>query len=459
MTSRLALSILLIVWATLIAGGTVAYLTTRTVLLADLDAALISRARSLPELSGHAESSPSLEEAAGDRYVISNHLGKTFGRLAESQSPAPQPAVISSGNITLGDGTPGRRLTLRFTPRQGGEPMTVVYTGSAVRVYRVLARLALALAVFGIAAGIAAAGVAILVSRHALRPLRTTAAVIGEIDERKLDRRIDAAALPPEMRPVADRLNDMLERLAQSFSQRKQFLADASHELRTPVAALAMTLEVALRRPRDAAELTRVLRTCLSDARMLKQLVQSLMEHARAESVALDEKWQEFDAVELMNQCLDVADGLAMEKNVTIIRSVPEKLKIRSKPQRLRGIMMNLLGNAIAYNHPGGTVELRLEADGAELELKVIDTGRGIAAEHLPHIFEPFYRAHDPSRSEDSAEAQHHMGLGLALVASHVKALGGKCGIESIVGAGTTMSILLPDVVVGEPANLEGAAV
>ena len=204
---------------------------------------------------------------------------------------------------------------------------------------------------------------------------------------------------------------------------------------------------------------TRVLRTCLSDARMLKQLVQSLMEHARAEVVQLDEETEIFDAVGLFNQCLDVADGLAMEKSVTVIRSLPDDLQIRSKPQRLRGILMNLLSNAIAYNHPGGTVELRAEVDGASLDISVIDTGRGIPAEHLPHICQPFYRANAPSRGENSAEDEHHMGLGLSLVASHVKALSGKYNIESTVGVGTTVSIHLPSVVCAEPAILEGAAV
>jgi signal transduction histidine kinase len=459
MTSRLARFILLIVWATLIAGGIVAYVATRSVLLADLDASLIARARSLPELSGHAEASPRLEEAAGDRYVISNHLGQTRGRLAESQSAAPLPAMLSAAQTTLGDGTHGRTLTLRFTPLDGGEPVTVIYTGSAERMYRVLRRLALALIVFGVAAGIGAAGVAVLVSRAALRPLRHTAAAIGEIDEGRLDRRIDASALPPELQPVASRLNEMLKRLQQSFSQRKQFLADASHELRTPVAALVTTLEVALRRPRDAAELTRVLRTCLSDARMLKQLVQSLMAHARAESIELDEAVQIFDGAALLNECLDVADGLAIGKNVVLVRTLPDALEIRSKPRRLRGIIMNLLSNAIAYNQPGGSVELRAEANRADLAIWVIDNGRGIAAEHLPHIYEPFYRAHAPSRGEDSAEDEHHMGLGLSLVASHVKSLAGECGIESTVGVGTTVSVRLPGVVQIEPAALEGAAV
>src|SRR5437762_6398593 len=102
-------------------------------------------------------------------------------------------------------------------------------------------RLAVALTVFGVIGGLVTAAVAVRVSRSALRPLNQTAQQIGAIDEQKLDRRIDAAALPPELTPMAERLNEMLARLQEAFTLRNQFIGDASHELRTPVAALVTT--------------------------------------------------------------------------------------------------------------------------------------------------------------------------------------------------------------------------
>ena len=112
---------------------------------------------------------------------------------------------------------------------------------------------------------------------------------------------------------------------------------------------------------------------------------------------------------------------------------------------------MNLLGNAIEYNRPGGTVELMAEVHGDDLHITVRDTGRGIAAEHLPNIFQPFYRASDHDHRA-APDEQHHLGLGLFLVDSHLKALGGTCKIESELGVGTTMRILLPHVAASEPA-------
>lgn len=442
MTRRLALSILVIVWTTLIAGGGVAYLATRSLLLEDLDATLIARARSLPELSDHAEAAARVEEAAGDRYVISNELGQTRGRLAELRAPAPPPAIMHAALATLGDGRRVRTLSLRFTPLKGGKPISVVYSSSADRLDAILRRLAIALAVFGLATGAMAAGIAVRISRQALLPLRATVDTIGQIDERHLERRIDAASLPPELQPLARRLNEMLSRLQENFGQRKQFLADASHELRTPVAALITTLEVALRRPRDARELTEILQSCLSDARMLRQLVQTLLQHARDDARALLDVAERFDAAELLDQCCNVADGLALEKDVSVRRHYDRPIWMDSQPKRLRGIVMNLLGNGIEYNRAGGSVELSVEGAGNELALVVRDTGCGIAPEHQSQVMQPFFRV--PGRPGLATHEENHLGLGLFLVDSHVKALGGRIEIDSKLGVGTTFCVRIP---------------
>lgn len=457
MARRVALAILFSVWATLIAGGAVAYIATRSVLLADLDASLIARARSLPELSGQAESAVQMSQAIGDRYVISNYLGQTTRRQVERDDMAPLPRVAHADWSTLGNGHYIRTLTLTFTSARTGKPVTVVYSGAADRFQSVLDRLAMALSIFGLAAGVLGAGVAAAVSRAALAPLRQTADVIGAIDERRLDRRIDCTALPAELQGVAVRLNEMLGRLHEAFAQRKQFLADASHELRTPVSALVTTIEVALRRPRDAAELTRILRTCLTDARMLRQLVQTLLEQARAEIRSGEDEAESFDVVGLVDECCDVADGLALDKSVQIRRALPEQLTVFCAPTRLRSIVMNLLGNAVEYNRLGGSVEVCIEAEGTDLHLTVRDTGRGIAPEHLPHVFQPFYRV-GPAADEDAAPAEaYHVGLGLFLVDSHVKTMRGTAVIDSQLGIGTTVKVRLPGVVRTEAAVLSAA--
>jgi signal transduction histidine kinase len=277
------------------------------------------------------------------------------------------------------------------------------------------------------------------VSRAALRPLHDTADVIGEISPRNLDRRIKAERLPPELVPVATRLNEMLDRIERAYVQRHQFLADASHELRTPVAALVTTMEVSLRHPRQAEAYRATLESCLSDARLLRQLVERLMEQCRADELSHDEAVEEVDLAPLLGQCAQQASVLARENGVEVRRAIPDSVRVKTQPQRVRSIIGNLLSNAVEYNHPGGKVELSVHPNGHFIQFTVRDTGPGIAPEHLPHLFEPFYRA-DRARSVQPG----HLGLGLSLVKSHVAALGGEVRVESTVGEGTAFHVALP---------------
>jgi signal transduction histidine kinase len=238
---------------------------------------------------------------------------------------------------------------------------------------------------------------------------------------------------------MAGRLNEMLERIERAYALRHQFLADASHELRTPVAALVTTAEVSLRRPRDAETYRRTLETCLSDARLLRQLVERLMEQCRADTLTHDEAAQEVDVVPLLAQCADQTAALAGDRDVTLTRTMPESFRLTTQPHRLRSVVINLLANAVEYNRPGGTVDLRVEPNSQFLHVTVRDTGQGIAAEHVPFLFEPFFRA-DRARSGQDG----HMGLGLSLVQAHVTALGGKIRVESTPGTGTAFFVDLP---------------
>jgi signal transduction histidine kinase len=276
--------------------------------------------------------------------------------------------------------------------------------------------------------------------------------VFGEIDEKNLSRRIDPSQLAPELHPVAEKLNDMLARLETSFANRKQFIADASHELRTPVAALVTTLEVSLRRLRDAESYRETMQTCLTDARLLRKLVDALMEQARSEIAALNEEAEQTNVSALLHDCAAILQATADEKGVKLSQQIDAPIRMTLQPGRLKQAVMGLVENAIDHNRAGGTVELIARTENARLCVVVRDSGPGIAAEHLPRVFEPFYRA---SRSRD---VSGHLGLGLYLVRSHVEAMGGKCSVRSEVGVGSEFEISLPmsipRKVVAEPASV-----
>jgi heavy metal sensor kinase len=445
MTRRIALAILLTVWAVLVAGCVVAYATVRWALIEQLDQSLVNKASALPELTrvpaGAVTRPAPVPDPRVDRYTITDENGvlvsPTAGGMVLSQV-----TLLDASFSELADGTPMRNVWVQGVarrPKGGGIGVTIGYSANASHLFRLLNRLALAFSTFGVGAGLLAALVALRVSRAALRPLRETADVIGEISPRNLNRRIDARRLPPELVPVATRLNEMLDRIERAYVQRHQFLADASHELRTPVAALVTTIEVSLRHPRGAEAYRSTLDSCLSDARLLRQLVERLMEQCRADELSHDEAVEEVDLAPLLDQCAQQATVLASERGVDVRSEIPEHVPVKIQPQRLRSIIVNLLSNAVEYNQPGGRVELLVRPNGQFIHLTVSDTGPGIAAEHLPHLFEPFYRA-DRARSVQPG----HLGLGLSLVRSHVSALGGEIRVESRVGEGTAFHVDVP---------------
>jgi signal transduction histidine kinase len=466
MTRRIALSILATVWALLLIGGVTVYLIVRAALVDQLDHSLVKLVlASAPELAPPApQSAPPatqpaparIDRAAGrpqpvagrpdtiEYYVIQGATGHVSPPAGGR--PQVRTELLTGAFSRLPDGHLVRNVTFRATFPPSADaaaasrgPYTVLFRGSAQRLDQLLDRLLLAFIAFGAAAGAATAFVAVRVSRAALRPLHATADVIGTIDPSNLHRRIDAARLPPELLPMADRLNEMLGRIEEAYARRQQFLADASHELRTPVAALVTTAEVSLRHPRPADAYRATLETCLSDARMLRRLVERLMEQCRADTLSHDEPADQSDLAPLLHQCVDQAAVLAGERQVTVDREIPPRLVVTVQIGRLRSVVANLLSNAVEYNRPGGTVALRAARAGETLQITVRDTGLGIADEHLPHLFEPFYRA-DRARSGEAA----HLGLGLSLVQSHVAAMAGRVRVESTAGEGTTFVVELP---------------
>lgn len=434
MTRRIAITIFLTVLAVIVCAGAAAWYTARVILVGDLDEAIIHRAGALPAVGGNATSEIALP---GDRFIVQDGLGQTLNRPLPGSGASPVIQVVDSSFVSLPEGA-YRRLVLRLPSTGTSAPATIVYSAPAADLNRVLQRLAMALVACGGLAAAIAAAVSAKLARLALRPLADAAAAIAAVNETNLDRRIDQSFLPPELRAMALQLNRMLGRLETAFQQRRRFVADASHELRTPTSAMITTMEVALRRPRSVSELEEVLQICLSEARHMRQLVQALLRQVRAEGESSPDETSEFDASELVTQCTSLAQSLAREKDILLVGSVSGALPVRAEASRLRSVVMNLLSNAIEYNKAGGAVEVSAHAEGELAEIRVKDDGPGISPEDLPYLFQPFYRA-SHNRNSDG-----HLGLGLFLVESHLKIMGGECRVESAPGRGTTFFVRMP---------------
>lgn len=469
MTRQIARAILLATCLTIVVAGAAAYFAVRWAVIAQLDQLLVERAAAVLRDAGLGRDDPARRVPEGDRYLIRTDAGQTIARQPSDRAPPVLPEVVSSAFASTADQGRVRTITLRSTPQPPAPAATIIYSTSARAYDAALGALAVSLA------GVTAAGVLVTllvarrIARLATRPLAETAAAIGEIDERNLGRRIDLVALPPELLPVAERLNEMLARIEAAFSRQGRFLVDAAHELRTPVAALRTTAEVALDGRRDPASLARALERCLNASRLLERLALQLTDALRttapaaSHSPATDEWPEPINAARLVHDCVDVLEPLATAKGVVLAASPTPAgdALLRADPDRLGSVVINLLSNAVEYTPEGGRIDVRagLAADG-RWHLLVRDTGIGIAPEHLGRVFDPFFRA-DKARNRDRG----HLGLGLYLVKAHVQSMGGEVAVTSEPGTGTTVTVTLPASVVvrggnpGLPAGEDGPAI
>jgi len=278
-----------------------------------------------------------------------------------------------------------------------------------------------------------------------LSPLRRLTDAVSRVNPRDFRLPLAGGALPRELDPIAGRLRETLEELRQAFEREKHAVADISHELRTPVTALLATLDVTLRKPRTAEEYRAAIVEARSAAGHLRQLVERILALARLDAGVARVLVEPVDVAHLIAQCVNLVRPLAAEKAVSLYANGPATLTWPTDPNKLREILINLLHNAIQYNRKGGSVRVSYGVHDGGLDLSVADTGIGIEADRLPHVFERFFRA-DPSREE----AALHAGLGLSIVRGYAELLGGTVGITSTVGEGTTFRIRLPRRSAGE---------
>ena len=284
----------------------------------------------------------------------------------------------------------------------------------------------------------AALGGGYLLARKALAPVGQMAANAAEITASQLDRRIAASNPDDELGQLARMLNDMIERLERSFSEVRRFTADAAHELRTPLSVMRTMAEVALRSPRSPEQDGRVLEDLLEEIEWLTRLVSQLLFLCREDVGLATGPRQAVCLDEVVREVAGHMQVLADEKAVSLEVHFCGLRTVQGDRDRLRQVLFNLLDNAIKYTPPGGTVSVRDVSSNDTAQVVVSDTGIGIAAEHLAHVFERFYRV-DPARGTEGGT-----GLGLSICRSITEAHQGRLVIESEPGQGTTVTLSLP---------------
>jgi signal transduction histidine kinase len=231
----------------------------------------------------------------------------------------------------------------------------------------------------------------------------------------------------------------MIGRLERSFAEIRRFTADASHELRTPLTVIRTETEVALTKPLTVAEQQELLGSILEECGRLTRLTDQLLALAREDAPAARHVQESLDLAALVGDVVETMRLLAEEKGQLLRVEIHEPVSVRGDTARLREVFFNLLDNAIKYTPDGREVEVRIHRKGPEAVVSIKDTGIGIAAEHLPHVFERFYRV-DRARSRSVGGT----GLGLSIAQSIIAAHSGRIELTSIPGKGTTCTVCLP---------------
>jgi heavy metal sensor kinase len=279
-----------------------------------------------------------------------------------------------------------------------------------------------------------------LLLKRLLAPLAEVAALARRSGAKHLAERLRLAHPTSEMTELEEAFNDMLDRLEQSVSRTMHFTAIASHELRTPLTILRGEIEIALRRSGLDEEMQALLSSNLEEISRMSRIIEDLLLLSKSDVGEMPLRREALELNELLTDLFGQAAVLGEEKDIAVsFYPSPEQIFFQGDGLRLRQLFLNLLSNAIHYTPGGGSVKMTLQRQGNQVLISVSDSGIGIAPEHLPHIFERFYRV-DKVRNQGDGGS----GLGLSIAQWVAEAHGGEITAKSLLGKGTEFIVTLP---------------
>jgi heavy metal sensor kinase len=356
--------------------------------------------------------------------------------------PVAPPEPVSLNRVSREDyelnGNPFRFLTQKV--EVGGAAYTV-QTGAVIDdVVETLSTFRLYLLLFAPGVLLLAAAGGYWLSRRALAPVDAIVRTAREIGGTNLDSRLQTLTTGDELQRLSDTLNEMLDRIEAAFQRVTQFTADASHELRTPIALMRTEAELALRRSREEAEYQDSLRHILQEAERTTVLIEELLALARADSGRERLQLHPVDLRQTLRAAIEGWQRVSTIRNQQFSHNIDQQESFVGGDERaLRRVVDILLDNAFKYTPANGKVYLSLEQKDGEAVIAVRDTGAGIAHEEQGKIFERFYRV-DKARTRE----QGGFGLGLSIAAWIVAQHGGSIEVESNLDQGATFRVKLP---------------
>jgi heavy metal sensor kinase len=387
---------------------------------------------------------PSGMPADLSRENIQLRLLDQNGQVVDSQgslvSEMPQAVASQPGFTTLTTGASGQwRIYSVPVMSQGGlvgwlqigQPVFLLNTQVSSLFTPIIlgTSIALLLAVLG----------GLFLANQALTPIDRVTRTAQSISAHQLSRRINYEGPDDEIGRLAKTLDQMLDRLESGFEQERRFTSDASHELRTPLTALKGQIEVTLSRPRTAEEYQQTLDELHHEVDRLVRLSSSLLYLARLDQAGHNWQSDNLNLSELLDSIVESMLPLADLKEVSLLGNITPDLHVQGNLDQLTRLFFNLLDNALKYTPAKGqvVVQVKKPAGSNQVEVAIRDSGPGIAAEHLPHLFKRFYRVEN-----DRAASSGGAGLGLAIAYEIARQHNAKLEIESRPGYGTTLKVL-----------------
>jgi heavy metal sensor kinase len=325
----------------------------------------------------------------------------------------------------------------------------IVEVGSSLEpVQAVLHRLVILLATGLTAMVVVAISGGYWLVRKALAPVDEISSSAEQITLHNLKERLPIAHTGDELERLSLSLNHMIARLEDAFQQNRRFIADASHELRTPMTIMRGELESIVEQAQPAPEVQRTAASILEEVERLTRIVEGLFAISRLDAGEAQKESVKFDLAELATGTAEQMYLLAEDKGISITCQAPEKVTVEGDRARMKQVVVNLLDNAIKYTQSGGKINLSVGTTNGRAVLEVADNGIGIPTEAQPRIFERFFRV-DKARSRDMGGA----GLGLSIVKSICTAHGGQVNFQSTEGNGSRFKVELP---LSRPVNRKG---
>jgi signal transduction histidine kinase len=448
-------------------GAAVLYTIVRAALLAEFDSVLHSKIASLCTFTKQNANGIEWEEAleppsafkapGSDFFQIWRTNGKTLKRsatLGTNDWPRPETSIQSPRlwNVTLPNGQPGRALAVRYTPlvdkadrrpaflRERNPRMDftpaqadLVVASSRIQLDRTLHSVVLGIGAVG---GLFLVGSVLIVRlslRRGLAPLDLLAAQAATIDASSLQARFPTDTIPEELRPISQRLNDLLARLEAAFERERRFSTDIAHELRTPIGELRTLAEVALQWEREADPTS--LRETLDIALQMEAIVTRLFDLARCEHDKLPVHTEPVALAALVQEVWQPFISRAEQKRLTVRFEISSRLRIQTDPVLLRAILGNLFSNAAEYTPSGGEISVNIQPSGPCFSFRVTNAVDHLTLDDLPHLFERFWRK-DAARS-----SPEHCGLGLAVSKAFARQMG--CCLDASLNDDSTLVITL----------------